>query len=171
MSVAIRGFILGLVVGLLLAALIGGGTQFDAFARVMGDGRLLLDARLDESAIGRITNLPVGTLGDATFTKRTWILATTYGFVLHLQPEVTPGPARLVQGLQVSIKLPGQVTATNATRVAAGTAVWETLPPGELLVRTRAIHGGRILVVLITVVAAAALGQVAPGLFGISQRS
>lgn len=168
-SAAIRGFILGLIVGLLLA-LIGGGTQFDAFVRVAGDGRLLLDARLDESAIGRVTNLPVGAFGDATVTKRTWILATSYGFVLHLQPEMT-GPARPVQGLQVSIKLPGYVTATNATRVAAGTAVWETLPPGELLVRTRAIHWGRILVVLITVVAAAALGQVVPGLFGISQRS
>lgn len=162
---AIRGFVLGLVIGLVLAAL-AGGTRFDAFVRVTGDGRVLLDARLDESAIGRVTNRPIGTLGDATFTKRTWILMTTYRFMLHLRPEVTSGPGLAGQGLQVSIKLPGQMTATNASRVVAGTAVWDAVLQGELLVQTRAIHWGRILVVLAIIIAAAALGRAAPGLFG-----
>lgn len=171
MPTAVRGFLLGFAAGLLLAALIGGGTRFDAFVRVSGGGQLLLDARLDETAIGRVTNFPAGSLGDAAVAKRTWILVTTYRFVLHLRPEVAPGPGRAVQELQVSIALPGRVTATNATRIVAGAAIWDTVSAGELRVHTRAIHWGRIFLLLAIIVAASAIARMVPGLFGMSQRS
>lgn len=131
-----------------VAVVLAGGTQFDAFVRITGSDQYLLDARVDEPALGRIVNIPVGSLGDASLGKRTWLVATSYAFTLRLRPEVAPGPGRSVSGLQVSVRLPGGIVSTNATRVTAGTAVWDALPPDALRLRTLAVHWVRVIILV-----------------------
>lgn len=139
-----KGFAAGASAALVLAVLLGGGTQFEAFVRVAGGGQYLLDARADEPAVGRIINVPIGALGEAALVKRSWIVATTYAFTLRLRPEVAPGSGEAVSGLQVTVRLPGRTVSTNATRVAAGIAVWEALPAEALRLRTFAVHWVRV---------------------------
>lgn len=134
---------------LAVAAITAGGTRFEAFVRVAGEGRFLLDARLDEPAVGRLINIPAATLGEAAFAKRSWVVASTYAFSLRIRPELAPG--RAVQDLQVSVRLPGRVTSTNATRVAGGLAVWESVPARGLSLRTVAVHW--VPLILLAVVA------------------
>ncbi len=131
-----------------VAVLLAGGTQFEAFVRIAGSDQVLLDARVDEPVVGRIVNIPVGSLGDASLGKRTWLVATSYTFTLRLRPEVAPGPGRALSGLQVSVRLPGGVVSTNATRVTAGTAVWDALPPDALHLRTLAVHWVRVIILV-----------------------
>ncbi len=140
-----KGFVVGAVTVFVVAVLLAGGTHFEAFVRVTGSGQYLLDARVDEPAVGRIVNIPVGSLGDASLGKRSWLVATSYAFALRLRPEVAPGPGRAVSGLQVSVRLPGRIVSSNATRVTAGTAVWEVLPAGALYLRTVDVHWVRVV--------------------------
>jgi hypothetical protein len=149
----IRPGLLGLALGLLVAALASGGTSFDAFLRVGEGGNLLFDARLDEPAVGRVTNIPTAVLGEASFSRRSWFVTTSYAFSLRVRPDVLPETSRAVRALVVSVALPGRVTRTNATRASGGVVVWETLPAGPLQAATRAIHWGRIA--LLGVLAAA----------------
>lgn len=144
-----RGFLTGAAAALLLLAFVSGATRFDAFVRVAAEDRFVLDTRVDEPVLSRVINVPVATLGEASFTKRSWLLFTSYEFALQLRPEVAPGPGRAIQDLQVSVRLPGSVTFTNATRISAGAAVWETLPSEPLVVRTRAVHWVRVLLVVL----------------------
>lgn len=143
-----RGLLAGSAIGLLLAGLTG-GTQVEAFVRVTVGGQYLFDTRVDESAIGRIVNIPAASLGEVLVLKRSWIVASTYAFTLRIRPEVVPEPGRVPSGLQVSVRLPGQVIATNATRLAAGSALWDTLPPDALLLRTVAVHWVRVVILAI----------------------
>lgn len=165
MNAWVKGFAVGAIAGLALAILLAGGTRFEAFVRVAASGRYLLDARLDESALGRVINLPVASLGEASVVKRSWFLATTYHFVLLLRPEVAPGPGREVQELQVSVTLPGRATSTNATRITGGTALWEALPDVPLYLDTTAVHWGRALLVAAIAGIGIAVGR-RPDLFG-----
>lgn len=154
MSPWAKGFFSGAVVVLVLLSLLAGGTQFEAFVRVAGGGQYLLDVRVDEPAVGRIVNIPVGSLGEAAFVKRSWIIATSYAFTLRLRPELAPGPGGAISGLQVSVRLPGRVLSTNATHVTAGAAVWEAMPAEALRLRTLAVHW----VIAVILAAALALG-------------
>ncbi len=154
MSPWTRGFLSGAAAVLILVLFLTGGTQFEGFVRVAGDGQFLLDIRVDEPAVGRIVNIPIGSLGEAAFVKRSWIIATTYAFTLRLRPEVAPGPGAAVSSLQVSVRLPGRAMSTNATRVTAGTAVWEALPAEALRLRTVAVNW----VLAVALAAALALG-------------
>src|SRR3990170_1982091 len=123
-----RGVGVGFILGLLLAAVFTRSTAFEMFARIGTDGRLLLDARGDESTVGRVLNLPVGVLGEASFAKRSWLVLTAYDFTLRLQPDVAPTLTQAVRSFQVSVTLPGRVRNSNASRMSEGTAVWDTLP-------------------------------------------
>jgi hypothetical protein len=134
-----KGLFAGLTAGLLVALLVG-STSFDAFVRVTGDGQYLLDAREDESVLGRIVNLPVASLGEVSLQKRVWVVASIYVFTLRVRPELARGPERMLRGLLVNVRLPGRVLTTNATRVQAGTATWEGLPSEALQLRTVAVH-------------------------------
>lgn len=154
-----KGFLAGVVATLVLVAIGAGTTRFEAFVRVTSGDRFLLDARLDEPALGRVLNIPVATLGEASFAKRSWVIGTTYEFHLQLRPEVAPGPGRAIRDLEVSIRLPGRPAFTNATRYAGGAAVWETLPADALRLRTRAVHWLRILVILIIVAGAIVISR------------
>ncbi len=148
MTVWAKGFWIGVAAGFVLAGILASTTRFEAFVRVSSGDRLLLDARVDEPAFGRVINIPVATLGEVALVKRSWLVATTYDFHLGFRPEVSPGPGRAVQDVGVSVFLPGTVTATNATRVAGGVAMWETIPIEGIQVRTRAIHWVPIVLVL-----------------------
>lgn len=152
MSTWAKGFVVGAGAMFVVAVLIG-GTQFDAFVRITGSGQALLDTRVDEPAVGRIVNIPVGSLGDASVGKRTWLVATSYAFTLRLRPEVAPSPGRALSGLQVSVRLPGRVVSTNATRVTAGTAAWDVLPPDALHLRTLAVHWVRVIILVVLLAA------------------
>ncbi len=142
-----KGVLAGLAAGLLIA-LLAGSTSLDAFVRVTGDGQYLLDTRVDESVLGRIVNLPVAALGEVSFQKRAWLVASTYAFTLRVRPELARGPERALSGLLVNVRLPGRVLTTNATRVQAGTAAWEGLPPDTLHLRTVAVHWVRLVILL-----------------------
>ncbi len=149
MSAWAKGVLVGIVVGVVLAEIVASGTRFEAFVRVSAGDRFLLDMRLDEPVVGRVVNIPVAMLGEASFGKRSWIVATTYDFFLRLRPELAPGPGLAIQELEISVGLPGTVTATNATRIAGRAAVWETVPPEGIQLHTRAIHWVPILFVLV----------------------
>src|SRR3972149_5306847 len=138
-----RGVGVGFILGLLLAAGFTRSTALETFARIGTDGRLLLDARGDESTVGRVRNLPVAVLGEASFAKRSWLVVTTYDFTLRLQPDVAPALAGAVGSFEVVVTLPGRVRTSNAPRMSAGTALWDTLPAGPLRVPTRAGPRGR----------------------------
>lgn len=142
-----RSIAIGFILGLLFTAVSMRATTVETLVRVGASDRLVFDARVDESPVGRVTNLPTAVLGEARFTKRSWLLATIYGFTLDVRPEVVPGVSRAVGDLQVAVTLPGQVTRTNATRVADRVAVWERLPVGPLRAQTRAVHWWRVLLV------------------------
>lgn len=158
MTPAWRGFILGVALALAGWLLLGGGTSADLYARVGPGGRYLLDARLDESAVGRLTNIPAATLGEVTLSKRSWLLVTSYQFALRLRPDVAPDAAAL-RSLEVSVRLPGRVVATNAARVSAGTAMWEGLTGEALVLRTRSVHWLRVAVLALILVAAVVFGR------------
>lgn len=157
MTSQLRGILIGLVAGLAIAWLTG-GTHLDAFLRVTGGGQYLLDTRVDESALGRIINIPAASLGEVSLLKRSWIVASMYVFTLQLRPEIVAArgedPGRALSGLLVNVRLPGRVVATNATQVTAGTAAWDALPRDALYVRTLAVHWA----VVIILVAALAIG-------------
>jgi hypothetical protein len=138
-----KGVLAGLAVGLLIAFL-AGSTSVDAYVRVTGDGQPLLDTRVDESVVGRIVNIPVASLGELSVSKRAWLVATTYAFTLRVRPELAREPERSIAGLLVSVRLPGRVLTTNATRVTGGTAVWEGLPTDALHLRTVAVEWMRV---------------------------
>jgi len=138
-----KGFAAGAAAALVLAVLLGGGTQFEAFVRVAGGGQYLLDARADEPAVGRIVNMPIGALGEAALVKRSWIVATTYAFTLRLRPEVAPGSGEAVSGLQVTVRLPGRTVSTNATRVAAGSSMGGAAGGGAASADVRGALGAR----------------------------
>ncbi len=162
MTPGARGLLAGIAAGLLLAGLTG-GTQVEAFVRVTAGGPYLLDTRVDESAVGRIVNVPVASLGEVSVLKRSWIVASTYAFSLRIRPEVMPEPGRPLSGLQVSVRLPGRVIATNAPRVAAGSALWDMLPPDALLLRTVTVHWVRVVILAaVAVVAIIANRTIAP---------
>lgn len=151
------GFLAGIVVGALAVAWVAGGTRADFYVRASAGGRDILDARVDEGAIGRAINIPAATLGEASVRKRSWGVLTTYEFTLRLRPELSGDAAAAVRGLDVSVRLPGRVTATNASKLVAGAAVWEGLPAEALLVRTRAVQGSRLLVLAAVTALALAL--------------
>lgn len=142
-----KGILTGLLAGLVIAWL-AGGTHFEAFLRVTGGGQYLLDIRADESALGRIVNIPAASLGETSLLKRSWIVASTYVFTLQLRPEIAPEPGRAITGLAANVRLPGRVVATNATRVAAGTAIWDTLPPEALYLRTLSVHWAAVIILV-----------------------
>ncbi len=142
-----RGILTGLAAGLVIAWL-AGSAHLEEFVRVTGGGQYLLDARVDESALGRIINIPAASLGEASLLKRSWIVATSYMFTLQVRPEIAPEPGHAISGLQVNVRLPGRVIATNATRATAGTATWDALPPDALYLRTLAVHWGRVLILV-----------------------
>ncbi len=158
MNAWLKGAILGFLLALFVAGWAARATTFEAFLRV-GSDRAVLDLRLDESTVGRVTNIPTAVLGETSLTKRSWLILTTYEFALRLRPDAAPEISRAVRGLEVTTNLPGRVVATNATRVADGTAVWETLPVGALQFKTRAIHWGRIVVLGALAAAITALGR------------
>lgn len=137
--------VVGFAVGLAGGAWLGTGTRADVFVRAAAGGRYLLDVRLDENALGRMVNIPTATLGEATVTKRSLFFFSTYGFTLRLRPGVAGDAERTIRSLEISARLPGRVTSTNAVRVAGGTATWETLGPDMLVLRTRAVHWIRIV--------------------------
>lgn len=147
-----RGFAVGALAALAAALLLGGGSGTDIYARVTSGGGYLLDARLDESALGRAVNIPAATWGEASFRRRSWLVLTSYAFTLRLRAEVTPGAAKTLRDLQVSARLPGRVVATNASRVNSGTAVWDALTAEPLILRTRAVHWVRAAGILLLVV-------------------
>jgi hypothetical protein len=151
-----KGAFAGLAVGLLIA-LWAGNTSVDAFVRVTGDGQPLLDTRVDESVVGRLVNIPVASLGELAVTKRTWLVATTYAFTLRVRPELAPGPERPLTTLLVNVRLPGRVVTTNATRIAAGTAVWEGMPADALQLRTVAVEWARIAILVLVLAVGLAL--------------
>ncbi len=146
-----KGAVAGLAVGLLIAFW-AGNTSVDAFVRVTGDGQLLLDTRVDESVVGRLVNIPVASLGELSVSKRTWLLATTYVFTLRVRPELASGSERPLTKLMVNVRLPGQVLATNASRVTGGTAVWEGIPADALQLRTVAIEWARVAILGVALV-------------------
>lgn len=155
-----RGFLVGAAAALAVVAVVAGGTRFEAFVRVAGGGgRLLLDARLDEPIVGRVVNVPVGTLGEAAFRKRDWILLTTYEMVLRIRPEAAPGAGRAVQDLQVTVRLPGYVLATNADRTGGGSATWDAFPAAPARLRTLAVSWLRVALLAGAAAAAVAGGR------------
>ena len=109
--------------------------------------------------LGRVLNLPVAVLGEASFAKRSWLVATTYDFTLRLQPDVAPALAGAVRSVEVAVTLLGRVSLSNASRMAEGTAVWDTLPAGPLRVQTRVVHWGRIVLTAIIIAALLLLGR------------
>jgi len=145
MTSQLRGILIGLVAGLAIAWLTG-GTHLDAFLRVTGGGQYLLDTRVDESALGRIINIPAASLGEVSLQKRSWIFASMYVFTLRLRPEIAAEPGRAISGLAVNVRLPGRVVATNATHVTAGTAAWDALPRDGLYLRTLAVHWAAVII-------------------------
>lgn len=154
-----RGAGIGVILGLLLAGVLTRSTTFQTFARVGTEGRFLLDLRGDESPVGRVFNLPVAVLGEASFVKRSWLVVTTYDFTLRLQRDVAPALAPAVRSLEVAVTVPGRVTNSNAPRVSAGTAVWEALPAGPLRVQSRVVHWGRLVLAAIIVAVLLVLGR------------
>jgi hypothetical protein len=143
-----KGFWIGaLLVGILVAVV--GTTRVEGFVRITPADQLVLDVRGDESALSRVVNLPVGTLGETALVKRSYVLVQTYDFTLRLRREVVEAEIR---GLTVTVHLPGTVTATNATEVTGGIARWATVPPTGLELRTRAIQWIPIMVVLVAIV-------------------
>lgn len=154
-----KGFVTGVIVAVGLVAVLAGGTRFEAFVRVAGGGRLLLDARLDEPIVGRVVNVPVGALGEAAFRKRDWILLTTYEMALRIRPEAASGAGRAVQDLQVTVRLPGYVVATNADRAGGGSATWDAFPAAPAHLRTLAVHWLRVALLAGAAAVAAAGGR------------
>jgi hypothetical protein len=142
----------GALVALAAAMLVGGGTATEIYARVSSGGGYLLDARLDESTLGRAVNIPAATWGEASFRRRSWFVLTSYAFTLRLRAEVTPGAARALRDFQVSARLPGRVVATNASRISSGTATWDALTTEPLILRTRAVHYLRAAGILLLIV-------------------
>ncbi len=157
------GLTLGFVVGLAVATAMARSTSVEMFARVGPDGRILLDARSDESPVARVRNLPSAVLGEAVMRKKSWLVATAYQFTLQVRPEVAPGLSGPVRGLEVVVSLPGRVSRSNANRIEEGRAVWDRLPGGPLRVETRAVHWGRILLIVALMVAVFLLGRGAEG--------
>src|SRR3989304_4445249 len=104
-----RGVGVGFILGLLLAAGFTRSTAFEMFARIGTDGRLLLDARGDETTAGRGRHTPVAVRGAASFVKRGWLVVPTYVFPLRLQPYVAPALAGAVGSFKVAVTLPGRV--------------------------------------------------------------
>ncbi len=149
MTAGAKGFWAGVVVTAVLAGIVASTTRFEAFVRATGGDQLLLDARLDESRLGRAINIPVATLGEASFVKRSYLLLSTYDFALRVRPGVVGGPGQAVQALTVSVELPGTVTATNATRLAGHTAFWATVPVEGLELHTRTIQWLPIAIVVV----------------------
>ncbi len=158
MNAWLKGALLGFLLALLAVGWASRATTFEAFLRI-GSDRAVLDLRLDESPVGRATNIPTAVLGETSLTKRSWLIVTTYEFALRLRPDAGPEISRAVRGLEVTTNLPGRVVATNATRTSGRTAVWDTLPAGPLEVKTRAIHWGRIVVLGVLAAAITALGR------------
>ncbi len=148
MTPGAKGAFAGLAVGLLIAFW-AGNTSVDAFVRVTGDGQPLLDTRVDESVVGRLVNIPVASLGELSVSKRMWLVATTYVFTLRVRPDLAPGPERPLTRLLVNVRLPGQVLATNATRVTGGTAVWEGVSVDALQLRTVAVEWARVAILAV----------------------
>ncbi len=131
-----KGFWIGaLLVGLLVA--VAGGTRFEGFLRITPADQIVLDVRGDESALGRVVNPPVATVGEAALVKRSYVVVQTYDFALRLRREVVEAGIR---GLTVTVQLPGTITATNATEVEGRTARWATIPTTGVELRTRAIQ-------------------------------
>ncbi len=149
----------GFILGLLLAAVFTRSTAFEMFARIGTDGRLLLDGRGDESTVGRVLNLPVAVLGEASFAKRNWLVVTTYDFTLRPRPDVAPGLAGTAGSFEVAVTLPGRVRNSNAPRMSEGTALWDTLLEGPLRVQTRTVHWGRLVLTAIIIAALLLLGR------------
>lgn len=152
MTAWVKGFWVGaLLVGLLVA--IAGPARFEGYFRATTSEQLILDIRGDESPLGRATNLPVGTLGEAAFVKRSYVLFHTYAFTLRLRPDLVEGSGIGIAGLTVTAQLPGTPTATNATEILGQTARWATIPPSGLELRTRAIQWGPVAIALGAIVA------------------
>lgn len=154
-----KGFIIGVLAAGAVLVLAVGRTTFEGFVRVDTGGGLVLDLRQDESLIGQAVNAPLGSLGEARVTKRTWLILSTYALTLVLRPEVAPGPGRAVGGMRVQASLPGRPVTTNATRLTDRGAVWDSLPAGSLHLTTRAVHWGRIVIVLLGVAAVGIVGR------------
>src|SRR3990170_2158447 len=101
----------------------------------------------------------LGLLLAASFAKRSWLVVTTYDFTLRLQPDVAPALAGAVGSFEVVVTLPGRVRTSNAPRMSAGTALWDTLPAGPLRVQTRAVHWGRLVLTAIIIAALLLFGR------------
>ncbi len=151
MTAGAKGFWMGVAFTAILAGFVLSTTHFEAFVRATMGDQLLLDARGDESRLGRAINLPVATLGEASFMKRSYLLITTYDFALRTRPDGGTGAGSAVQGLTVSVELPGAVTSTNATRLAGRTAFWTTVPAEGLVLHTRVIQWIPIAIVIAAV--------------------
>jgi len=150
MTGGLKAFWLGVAFTAVLATLVLSTTRFEAFVRATLGDQVIVDVRGDESPLGRITNLPVATLGEAAFVKKSYLLMTTYDFSLRARREAgRSGPG--AQDFSVSVELPGTVTATNATRLTGRTAFWTTVPAEGVVLRTRAIQWIPIAIVLLTI--------------------
>lgn len=134
-----RGLMAGAVLGLAAGAL-AGSARVDAIVRPEAGGPVV-DLRVDEPLLERLTRPAAGTLGEVSIRRRSWVVASVYEVSLR----TTPAAADALAGVRLSVSLPGRVTAPGA-RVAGGTATWDGLA-GSLGARARAVHGTRLAVV------------------------
>ncbi|MDQ7820610.1 MAG: hypothetical protein QN173_03025 [Armatimonadota bacterium] len=134
-----RGLMAGAVLGLAAGGL-SGSARVDAIVWPEAGGPVV-DLRVDEPFVGRLTRPAVGTLGEVRIRRRSWVVASVYDVSLR----TAPAAADALGGVRLSVSLPGRVTAPGA-RVAGGTATWEGLE-GPLRARARAVHGVRLAVV------------------------
>ncbi len=133
-----RGLLAGIVLGLGAGAL-AGSARVDAFVRA-DTGGVVVDLRVDEPVLGRLTRPAVGTLGEVHVARRSWVVASAYEVSLHAGPAA----ADALAGVRATVDLPGRIQAPGA-EVAGGTATWDTLPT-VLRARSRTVHGLRLAV-------------------------
>lgn len=148
-----KGFWIGAALVAMLG-IVGGSTRFEGFLRIAGD-QIVLDVRGDQSTLGRVINPPIGALGEASLVKRSYVIVSTYDFVLRLRPEIMTESGGTLSGLTISAQLPGTTTATNATERIGTMARWTTIPSDGVMLRTRVILWVPIAVVIAAILLSA----------------
>lgn len=131
MHSAARAFWLGAAVTAAVFLFTGAST-FDLDAS--GDPQaIVVNGRIDQSALGRLLTPDLATLGTVRATKRSWGLVNTYSEQIYVAGARVAQQAGAPVNLRFNLQLPGSVTATNATARDGRLLVWTAIPADATL--------------------------------------
>jgi hypothetical protein len=125
-----------------------GTTTVELDATALGPRDIALVGRADQGVLGGLLSAEPLPLGRVRIVKRNWGVVDTYTEQIAVATAALTGYTGAAVAIQVRLRLPGTIAATNATGRDGETLVWAPLPAdGQLWAQSRVVQWPVVLLV------------------------